>query len=254
MKKISNWQNWYLATIAITLAVLLVIQIYHAKATGNDVAQRTDAVSPDFIVNHIYHLFGEASMPQFDIFQKAMKGYAQLRSKQELSNDTLLTVIDYRMSANDKRMWVLDIKNKKVLFNCLVAHGKNTGEEFAEKFSNIPESYQSSVGFYVTDGIYEGKHGMSLYLDGKEKGFNDKARARYIVMHGADYVSEKFIEENGRLGRSHGCPAIPHELESEIIPLISEKTCLFIYAPLKKYELNSKFVNAPVALEMLAMN
>jgi hypothetical protein len=255
MKKITNWQNFYLTTIAITLAALLVIQIYHAKASENDIASNhSESVSPDFIIDHIYHAFGDVTMPKFDVFQKAMRGYAKLRSNNHISNDTLLTVMDFRMSANEKRMWVLDIKNKKVLFNCLVAHGRNTGEEFAEKFSNIPQSFKSSIGFYVTGGTYTGEHGLSLYLDGMEKGFNDKARDRYIVMHGADYVSEKFIEENGRLGRSLGCPAISRELQDEIIPLIAEKTCMFIYAPHTKYELASKLINSVIKADMLAMN
>jgi len=255
MKKINNWQNWYLTTIAITLAVLLAIQIHQARANDNEVAaQHGKTINPDFIIDHIYHAFGDFPMPQFDVFQKAMKGYAKLRSNNQLSNDTLLTVMDFRMSANEKRMWVLDLKNKKVLFNCLVAHGRNTGEEFAEKFSNIPQSFKSSIGFYVTGGTYTGEHGLSLYLDGMEKGFNDKARERYIVMHGADYVSEKFIEENGRLGRSLGCPAISRELQDAIIPLIAEKTCMFIYAPQSKYELTSKFINSVIEVDMLAMN
>jgi hypothetical protein len=110
-------------------------------------------------------------------------------------------------------------------------------------FSNKIESYQSSLGFYVTGEMYDGKHGLSLMLDGQEQGFNSNARERAVVMHGADYVSEKYIAENGHLGRSFGCPAISRVLQHEIIPLIANQSCLFIYFPNKKYEANSKFIN-----------
>ena len=117
------------------------------------------------------------------------------------------------------------------MFNSLVAHGRNTGEEFANSFSNAAQSFKSSLGFYLTGEIYTGKHGMSLRLDGLEKGVNDNARSRGVVMHAADYVSNSFIKNNKRLGRSEGCPAIPGELSKEIINMIKDKSCLFIYHP-----------------------
>jgi hypothetical protein len=253
MKKINHWQICSLVSVVVTLVVILIIQIFHVSATSNnDEAQRNDVINSDLVEKRIYQLFEGASLPRFDIFQKALTGYAQLKQHGLLSNDTLLTIIDFRLSSNEKRMWVLDLKNKLVLYNCLVAHGRNSGEEYAINFSNTPESYQSSIGFYITGEVYEGKHGISLYLDGVERGFNDKARDRYIVIHGADYVSEQFIKENGRLGRSHGCPAIPRELEKEIIPLIARKSCLFIYAPVKKYDLASVLINTTVTPDMLA--
>jgi len=137
------------------------------------------------------------------------------------------------MSSNSKRLWVIDLTTNKVLFNSLVAHGKNTGEEFASYFSNKAESFQSSLGFYATAEVYNGKHGMSLKLDGLQKGLNDKARERAVVVHGADYVSENFIKNHKRLGRSQGCPALPVELNEKIINVIKDKSCLFIYHPSK---------------------
>src|SRR5690606_932140 len=108
-----------------------------------------------------------------------------------------------------------DLKSKKVLFNTLVAHGRNTGQATADKFSNLPNSNMSSLGFYLTDETYFGKHGLSLKLDGMDNGHNDKARERAIVMHGADYVSDSFVKQHGRLGRSLGCPALPQEISKE---------------------------------------
>ena len=124
---------------------------------------------------------------------------------------------------------MLDLVEVKVLYHCLVSHGKNSGELMAENFSNNPGSYTSSPGFYTTGETYFGKHGFSLRLDGIENGINDKARERAIVIHGADYVSPDFVKKYGRLGRSLGCPAVPEELSKEIIETIKDGTCLFVY-------------------------
>jgi hypothetical protein len=126
----------------------------------------------------------------------------------------------------------------------LVAHGKNTGELYAEKFSNISGSYTSSLGFYSTGDTYHGGHGLSLFLDGVEDGINDKARERAIVIHGADYVTEAFIKQNGRLGRSFGCPSLPPEINEEVIQTISGGSCLFIYADDKEYLSKSSFIKS----------
>src|SRR5436190_1785158 len=119
----------------------------------------------------------------------------------------------------------------KVLFQSLVAHGKNSGEEFASSFSNKSDSYKSSLGFYSTGEIYKGKHGLSLKLDGLERGINDNARPRGVVVHASQYVSDSFLRNHRKLGRSQGCPALPEELASKIIGIIKNKSCLFIYHP-----------------------
>src|SRR5699024_9246237 len=124
-----------------------------------------------------------------------------LREKGVIQKD-ILTLIDFSMSSNTKRLWVIDLATNTVLFQSLVAHGRNTGEEFASDFSNRNSSYQSSLGFYATGEIYQGKHGASLRLDGLERGVNDNARQRAVVIHGADYVSDSFIQKHKRLGRS----------------------------------------------------
>jgi hypothetical protein len=148
------------------------------------------------------------------------------------------------MSSNTKRLWVIDLNDKKVLFNSLVAHGKNTGEEFATNFSNTESSRQSSMGFYITDATYQGDNGFSLRLLGMDKGFNDAAYRRAIVMHGADYVSDAFAAVHKRIGRSWGCPAVPRELSQSMINTIKGRNLLFIYYPDQNYLSSSEWLKA----------
>lgn len=182
------------------------------------------------------------ALPSFESFNLALDGFNHLKEK-GLIQKNILTIVDFSLSSNAKRLWVIDLDKNIVLFQTLVAHGRNTGEEFAKAFSNQAESFKSSVGFYATAEIYNGKHGMSLKLDGLQKGLNDKARERAVVMHGADYVSESFIKQNKRLGRSLGCPAVPVELNQKIINVIKDKSCLFIYHPAAKQEIVSKLAS-----------
>jgi hypothetical protein len=170
------------------------------------------------------------ALPKEESFIQALKGFYLLKEK-GLIKKNILTLVDFSLSSNLKRLWVIDLTTNTVLFQSLVAHGRNTGEEFANSFSNAQQSFKSSLGFYVTGEIYNGKHGMSLRLDGLEKGLNDNARSRGVVMHAANYVSNSFIKNNKRLGRSQGCPAIPEELSKDIINAIKDKSCLFIYHP-----------------------
>jgi hypothetical protein len=189
--------------------------------------------------------FGDSERPQFDVFEKALAGYQLLAQSGKISNKEVLTIIDFRRSSNEKRLWVIDLKEKKILFHTLTAHGRNTGNLFAESFSNVPNSNQSSLGFYITGQKYIGKHGVSLKLHGVEKGINDMAEARAIVMHGADYVSDSYIKKYGRLGRSFGCPAVPMGLHEELIPILAGGTCLFIYYPDARYLAKTEFNIAP---------
>lgn len=181
-------------------------------------------------------------LPSFDCFNLALDGFHLLKEK-GLVQKNILTLVDFSLSSNLKRLWVIDLDKNIILFQTLVAHGRNTGEEFAQVFSNQAESFKSSVGFYSTGEIYDGKHGMSLKLDGLEKGLNDKARERAVVMHGADYVSESFIKQNKRLGRSLGCPALPVEMNAKIINVIKDKSCLFIYHPSVTHEIMSRLAS-----------
>jgi len=174
----------------------------------------------------------------YDLFRKAFLGYKQIDS---IKNKGILTIIDYSKPSTEKRFYVIDIENKKLLYKCLVAHGKNTGENDAEYFSNDAESLKSSLGFFLTAETYNGNNGYSMKLDGLEKGINDNARIREIVIHGADYVSDSYAKKYGRLGRSWGCPALPPELAKEIIDKIANGSCIFIYGKDEFYETHTLF-------------
>ena len=179
-----------------------------------------------------------------DIYNLAIKGLRRLDIERKLQNLNIITIIDYSQSSNQKRLYVIDLKNQKLLFNTYVAHGRKTGQEFAKTFSNSDGSYQSSLGFYITQQTVIGSHtGFALSLSGVEKGINDNACRRAIIMHAADYVSESFIKKNGRLGRSLGCPALPPELNKPIIEAIKGGTCLFLYNPDPVYMCQSTLLN-----------
>lgn len=165
-------------------------------------------------------------VPSLAILEMAMKGYQKLHTDLENPN---LVIIDFSLPSTTKRLWVIDPIDGEVLLHSVVSHGRNSGQLMATQFSNLPESYQSSLGFYKTAETYRGKHGYSLRLDGLEKGVNDQARNRAIVIHGADYATEEFAKTNGRLGRSLGCPALPSELSAEAINLIKDGALLLIY-------------------------
>jgi hypothetical protein len=181
---------------------------------------------------------GELSPPSLPVLELALNGYAQLQDKLK---KPLLTVIDYSLPSTKKRLWIIDLAEQKILLHTVVAHGRNSGALLAEKFSNRPESYQSSLGFFQTGEAYQGKHGYSLRLDGLEAGINDQARARAIVIHGADYAKETVAATAGRLGRSLGCPAVPPDLSTPLIKLIKEGSLLFIYGKDPNYLRMSKF-------------
>jgi hypothetical protein len=186
---------------------------YHLSSDSIDVHALWDACKLDGVIS-------------FEVFNKAYLGYSHLEN---LKKKELITIIDYSLPSTDKRLFVIDLENKILLYKCLVAHGKNSGEIFAHSFSNDPSSLKSATGFYLTAETYSGKHGYSLRLDGLEKNINDNARKRDIVIHGARYVSDAFIKQYGSLGRSWGCLAVPLEISKELIDKISGGSCLFIY-------------------------
>ncbi len=165
-----------------------------------------------------------------EAYRLALKGFEKLKAEGKLLNSSILTIIDFSQSSSRKRMYVIDLVKKALLYNTYVAHGRNTGEEYAEKFSNESGTFKSSMGFFITRNMATGaKVGLSLILQGMERGYNDKALQREIIIHGADYVTESFIRKNGRLGRSLGCPSLPPDLIKPVAETIKEGTCLFIY-------------------------
>ena len=175
-------------------------------------------------------------------FNYGMSGYEKLLAAHKITHPGIISIIDFSMHSTKKRMFVIDLLQKKLLFHTLVSHGRNSGIGMATSFSNEPESFKSSPGFYITADIYNGKHESSLRLLGIEKGINDNALSRGIVMHAAAYVSETFAKRQGYLGRSQGCPALPETLCKNIIQKICNGSCLFIYSPEKQYISQSAFI------------
>jgi L,D-transpeptidase catalytic domain len=163
-------------------------------------------------------------------------------SKQGEVKKPFVTVIDYSKKSDEKRLWVLDLQNDTVAYHTFVAHGKGSGDRYAKHFSNEVGSHETSLGVYVTGSTYEGNHGMSLHLDGKEKGFNDNAGKRAVVMHGAWYADPSFIAHNGYAGRSWGCPAIPSNLAETIVSKIKNGSMLFAYYPNQSWLSHSKYL------------
>jgi hypothetical protein len=177
-------------------------------------------------------------------FEYAWKGFLRLAARGKVENTSYLTIADFSQSSRNKRLYIIDLQDMRVLKNTYVAHGRNSGGEFAKSFSNRPESHKSSLGFYITRNVYFGQHGMSLQIDGLEKGINDRAMARKIVVHGAEYIGDQFLEANPFTGRSYGCPAVPASERDEIINTIKDGTCIFIYHPSKTYLTRSKILNS----------
>ncbi|MFA6944429.1 MAG: murein L,D-transpeptidase catalytic domain family protein [Pedobacter sp.] len=197
----------------------------------------------ELFVQHVNSIYDQAGLAESgldqDVFKKALVGYYNLKKTQLLSTQkAILTIIDFSRKSSQKRLWIIDLEKSKLLFHTLVAHGQGSGLDMATRFSNQANSHQSSLGFYVTSDTYQGKHGLSMRLEGMDKGFNTNAKDRAVVIHGADYVSESFVNTHGRLGRSHGCPALPADLTKTIINTIKGQTCLFINGSVADYKSN----------------
>jgi hypothetical protein len=178
-----------------------------------------------------------------EAYHKAVAGFLNMVIAGAVQNPGVLSIIDFSRPSNEKRLFVLNMYDGSLLFNTLVAHGRNSGKVLPTRFSNRMNSFMSSLGFYITGDPFIGHHGYSLRLEGIEKGWNDNASHRRIIMHPADYVSEEHIRQWGYLGRSEGCPAIPAGLDRAIIDSIRGGSCLFIYSPDNKYLQRSRLAS-----------
>ena len=185
----------------------------------------------------------EAGMEQ-EVFTSAIHGMEKLDAEGVVKKDDIITIIDFSQPSNQKRLYVVDLDARQILFNTLVAHGRNTGTLWAKSFSNDASSLKSSPGFYTTAETYMGEHGYSLRLDGQEHNINDNARNRAVVMHAAAYVDQSAVNSMGYLGRSWGCPAVPVSKYKAIINTIKGGTCLFIYTPDSNYQERSALLNS----------
>ena len=215
------------------------------------VAAREESVTPPPVVEKPFDanalLYESLQLDSLQLtreaFDFAIKGYQTLLANGDIQKQNLVSIVDFSLPSSKKRMFVIDIENSKLLFNTYVSHGRNSGLETATRFSNGMNSFQSSLGFYVTKQAYKGEHGYSLRLEGKEKGINDNAYDRGIVIHSARYVNEKLISKLGYIGRSLGCPAIPVKVHKAIIEKIKDGSCLFVYGSDKNYAAGSSLLS-----------
>lgn len=203
----------------------------------NSLVEKENRINDKIVNNDYVEFYNQLHDSELSLegLKYALTGFRKISDEYTHVNKNLLTIIDYSCPSVAKRLFVIDLLKNEIVFKSYVAHGRNSGLNHAESFSNRIQSHKSSLGFYITGSTYDGKHGYSLRLKGIEAEINDNAWKRAIVMHSASYVSEDFIQRNGRLGRSHGCPAVPVENHQYLIDLIKNNTCLFVYYPDNSY-------------------
>jgi hypothetical protein len=246
----------YALGLAGILVIIFALTSISWKPTNHSNAYNpiNSQANPDLGYNtYLKDIYETAQLEQhglsLDVFEKAVTGFFNLKLSGKISADkAILSIADFDQSSKNKRLWIIDLAKRELILNTWVAHGHHSGGDKPTKFSNINNSFQSSMGFYVTGEIYNGQHGRSLRLDGMDEGFNSNARDRAIVVHGASYVSQGTINALGRLGRSQGCPAVPAELSNEVINIIGGKTVLFINVSDVDY--NSKYLNQGLAARL----
>lgn len=211
------------------------------------VVYHTSTINSDLLKEPSTSLYTKSKLNQYGLspeaFEYAWKGYQHLLKNNKIKLSRFLSVCDFSQPSSQKRLYIIDVETEELIINTYVAHGKNSGGDYASNFSNKPESLQSSLGFYVTGETYTGKHGLSLRVHGVDPGYNEKAYLRTIVIHGAAYVDEQRARHGVLMGRSFGCPAVPQKESAHIISTIKNGTCLFIYHPGKNYLSGSKILN-----------
>lgn len=233
--------------LMLRIVILLLISIVSVSGAIFCQPEVTEELSDVKVSDHCMDLYKEMKLDgkvNYAAFRQAVIGYSRIEKRKQ----EVLTLIDFTKPSTQERLYVFDMKGKKMLFSSVVAHGKNSGNKYATSFSNEEGSYKSSLGFYLTESTYEGRNGYSLILEGLEKGINDHARQRAIVMHGAAYANPSVIHAGGRLGRSFGCPAVPQKLSRPIIDAIKEGSVLYIYADKSDYLAQSAILHTSVVM------
>ena len=236
----------------ITIIFLLIISVF---SYSENFEEKTFEINNNFfnavtlpyenseIINEnqyifLYNLLGLEDKIEYRIFKMALKGYYKISEKK----NNYLTIIDFSKSSNEKRFLTIDMNMNKLVYYTYVAHGKNSGVEYAVSFSNKLNSYKSSLGFYLTGKTYNGRYGYSLKLFGLEEGYNSNAFKRGVVIHGATTSEPEYIKKSGFLGRTEGCPAVPKSLNKEIVNTIRGGSVVFIYGNDDKYLRDSKYI------------
>jgi hypothetical protein len=235
-------------TLLILSATIISWKPVVANKTG--ISSNRTFSAKELLEKYITNIYESAHLQEsglaINVFKKAVTGFINLKVSNKLpQTSSILTVVDFTKSSREKRMWIVDVINKELILNTWVAHGNGSGYDMATRFSDRNRSHESSLGFYVTDEVYYGKHGRSLRLDGMDPGFNANARAREIVVHAAYYVGQSIIEQQGRLGRSEGCTAVSPEVVEQVINTIKDKTVLFINGNSNDYR--SKYLDEDLA-------
>ena len=233
-------------TIASVHADVITVGDLNDPATSNgdyvflpaDIQQKADAIYDSLRL-------GEVGLER-DVFYKGYKGYTYLLYRGKLDNVNVMTIADFSQSSKNKRLYIIDLAHMKLVFNTYVSHGKNSGGEMATSFSNIKDSFKSTLGFMLTTDTYVGGSGYSLRFNGVEPGINDRVRFRDIIVHGSRYVNAQAAEEDGKVGNSLGCPAVPLALSRKIIDCIKGGSVYFIYHPDEYYNAASPILNAVV--------
>jgi hypothetical protein len=242
----------YIMKKTVAMPVVSTVTAATAAATvGNSARMVTSAASKSLelrrVINESALIYSHMELEKEGLSEKAFeyawRGYHNLVKRGSIRKTSVLSICDFSQSSCARRMYVLDLQHQKLLYQTYVAHGQNSGSEYADSFSNEQDSYKSSLGFYVTQKTYYGRNGLSLHLNGVDKGYNDKAIKRNIVLHGSTYVGDQYLQNFGTLGTSLGCPAIPAAISGRIIRKVRDGSCFFIYHPTSEYLDHSTVIN-----------
>jgi hypothetical protein len=216
-------------------------------AAGTTIAVSAKAFELRRVINESTVLYNRIGLEKEGLnetaFEYAWRGYHNLLKMGSIRRKSVLSIADFSQSSSEKRMYVIDLRHKKLLYRTYVAHGQNSGSVFADSFSNEAESFKSSLGFYVTKTTYLGRNGLSLRLNGVDNGYNDQALKRNIVLHGCSYVGDEYLQNFGALGTSLGCPALPVAISSRVIRAVKGGSVFFIYHPTREYLDHSTVIN-----------
>ena len=245
--KKSGFKKLLLFISGMVTAFTLLSGVTPVERDNNERVFTADTTITAAAVDSFSRLYDDLNLDSFQLsreaYTSAVTGYKNLIAQGAILKQDILSIVDFSLPSSQKRLFILDMHTGKMLFNTYVSHGRNSGIEQATKFSNDLNSFQSSLGFYITGKSYKGEHGFSLRLEGVEKGINDNAFDRGIVIHSARYVNEKMAKKLGYIGRSLGCPAIPVNLHRPIIQKIKDGSCLFLYGPDTSYTAKSVMMN-----------